>query len=326
MKTDRDDVKVGSAIPAYNAEQYIEKCIDSILKQSYKNIIIAIVNDGSTDNTWKIIQKCTSHNPSVIRGIDSDNRGFMQARLACIKQLEDCDYITFIDSDDYFCDQHIIEKCIYECKYNSADMVCFNMLRGTHTIFHISEKADLTQEQAMRDMLIQRYLDGNMCSAVYKYSYVASCFKVRECNNDDFLNKASFINECDKIVVLPDVGYYYTYNPYSQTHRKVRETDYLYFEHACSFCDSIRKQFPTYQEECDYFEANVLLWLVMQLSLHDECRKYAIYKMAMEEFRKRGVVYRKNPYFNYKSKAGYVFIRLHIFKIANRLYQKVRKV
>lgn len=326
MKADKEDIRVGIVIPAYNAEQYIGKCIDSVLKQSYKNISIAIANDGSTDNTWQIIQKYMTHNPSIIRGIDSANRGVMQVRRTCIDRLKDCDCITFIDSDDFFCDQYIIEKCVYEFIHNSADMVCFNMMRGKNTIFHIPERIELTRERAMRNMLIQRCLDGNMYCAVYKYSYVASLFKVRECNNDDFLNKAAFINACDKIVVLPDVGYYYTFNPYSQTHRKVRETDYLYFEHAYAFCNSIRKQFPKYQEECDYFEANVLLWLVMQLSLYDECRKYAIYEMVMEEFRKRGEIYRRNPYFSFKSRAGYVFIKLHIFKLANRLYQKVRKV
>lgn len=326
MKNEKEDRKVGVVIPVYNAEQYIEKCIDSVVNQSYKNIVIAIVNDGSTDNTWKIIQKCMSHNASVIRGIDSDNRGVMQARRTCINQLKDCDYITFLDSDDFFCDQYIIEKCVYEFEHNGADMVCFNMLRGKHTIFCISEKIQLTREQAMRNMLIQKYLDGNMCCAIYKYSYVLSRFRVRECNNDDFLNKAAFINVCDKIIILPEIGYYYNFNPYSQTHRKVEESDYMYFKHAHSFCCSIRKRFPQYQKECDFFEANVLLWFVMQLSLHDECKRYAIYETALAEFRKRGMIYIRNPYFNFKSRAGYIFLKLHIFKIAYRLYQEVREV
>ena len=55
--------KVGFVIPAYNAEKYIQQCIESILSQTYKNIVIAIINDGSTDNTWDIIKKFMINNP-----------------------------------------------------------------------------------------------------------------------------------------------------------------------------------------------------------------------------------------------------------------------
>lgn len=102
--------KVGIVIPAYNVENYIGECIESILSQTYKNIVIVIVNDGSSDHTWEIIQKYMTNYPFIVKGINSDNKGVMQSRLDGINQLEECGYILFVDADDYLMDNAIIEK------------------------------------------------------------------------------------------------------------------------------------------------------------------------------------------------------------------------
>lgn len=86
-------------VPAYNIEDYIEECTSSIQNQSYKNIEIIIVNDGSTDATGEVCERC-AQNCSQIRIIHQENQGVMQARINGIKAASG-KYITFVDGDDY---------------------------------------------------------------------------------------------------------------------------------------------------------------------------------------------------------------------------------
>lgn len=88
-------------IPAYNAEKYIEKCIQSIIHQDYRNLEIIIVNDGSIDKTREICEKFVNQDKRI-RLINTENKGAGSARNTGIDVAKG-EYISFIDSDDYIC-------------------------------------------------------------------------------------------------------------------------------------------------------------------------------------------------------------------------------
>ena len=85
-------------IPAYNAERYIEGCVGSILHQTYENIEVVIVNDGSHDNTSEICRQLAQTDKRV-KHIDQENRGEMGARLTGVQNASG-DWLYFVDSDD----------------------------------------------------------------------------------------------------------------------------------------------------------------------------------------------------------------------------------
>lgn len=91
--------KVSIIIPVYNSEENIRRCIDSCIKQTYKNLEIVCINDGSTDNSLKIIKEYKKKD-SRINIINQKNMGVSVARNNGIKSC-DGEYITFLDSDDY---------------------------------------------------------------------------------------------------------------------------------------------------------------------------------------------------------------------------------
>ncbi len=93
-------MKCSFVIPVYNVEAYLEKCVDSVLKQSSKNFEIILVNDGSTDGSGIICDKLKKKNPKNIKCIHQDNHGLSYARNIGITEAEG-DYIIFLDSDDY---------------------------------------------------------------------------------------------------------------------------------------------------------------------------------------------------------------------------------
>lgn len=110
--------KVSIVVPVYNGEKYIEKCINSILKQTYKNVELIIINDGSVDKTKKILNK---YSDSIIV-INKKNTGVSDSRNVGIDKATG-DYIMFCDADDWLCDD-TIEIAVN--KINNYDAVRFS--------------------------------------------------------------------------------------------------------------------------------------------------------------------------------------------------------
>ncbi|MBE6713768.1 MAG: glycosyltransferase [Ruminococcaceae bacterium] len=117
--------KVSVIVPVYNSEKYLEKCFDSILSQTLSEVELIVVNDGSPDDSQRIIDEYVSRYPDRIKAISQENRGQSAARNAGIK-LATGQFIAFVDSDDY------IETDAYEKSYTKAqaedlDIVCFDL-------------------------------------------------------------------------------------------------------------------------------------------------------------------------------------------------------
>ena len=112
-------------IPIYNAENYIDESIKSVLEQTYKDFELILVDDGSTDGSSKIIQNYQEENPEQIKIITQANRGVSAARNKGINS-SNCPYILFLDADDYI-QEDMLELMIKEAEETEADLVLCNM-------------------------------------------------------------------------------------------------------------------------------------------------------------------------------------------------------
>ena len=106
-------MKVSVIVPVYNVEKYLEKCLDSLVNQTLKDIEIIVVNDGTKDNSQEIIDKYTKKYPKKVKGFIKENGGLSSARNYGLKYAKG-EYIAFIDSDDY------VELDMFEKMYNKA--------------------------------------------------------------------------------------------------------------------------------------------------------------------------------------------------------------
>lgn len=113
------DEKISIILPAYNAEKYIKRTIDSLLVQTYENIEIICINDGSKDSTLDILNEFHKKDSRVVI-IDKKNEGVWRARFDGIK-IASGEYLTFIDSDDYV-DSTFIEKLYSSISENKSDI------------------------------------------------------------------------------------------------------------------------------------------------------------------------------------------------------------
>lgn len=121
----RDMELISIIISAYNIEQYISRCLDSVINQSYKNIDIVVVNDGSTDNTLNII-KDYSKKDNRINIINQDNKGLIEARKSGYKYSKG-KYILFIDGDDWI-SHKAIEVLVKYIKEKRADIINYKCI------------------------------------------------------------------------------------------------------------------------------------------------------------------------------------------------------
>ena len=121
--------KVSVIIPNYNAGKYILKCMDSVIKQTYKNIELIVIDDGSNDGSWSIIQEYAKRNENISI-LHQQNLNASIARNRGI-EVATGEYLIFLDSDDILY-QEAIEKMVSKIERDQSDMVIGN--------FYITDK------------------------------------------------------------------------------------------------------------------------------------------------------------------------------------------
>ena len=119
MKNTKKDISI--IVPIYNAEKYIKKCVESLLRQTKEELEIILINDGSTDQTEKIIK--TFQDPRI-RYFKNKNQGIGKTRNFGIQKAEG-EYISFVDSDDTL-EKTACEELYQKAKKDNLDVVVCN--------------------------------------------------------------------------------------------------------------------------------------------------------------------------------------------------------
>ena len=217
---------ISVVVTCYNHENYIEQCLRSIFKQTYRNIELIVLDDGSTDNSSEIIQEVLKESPFVTTFESHENIGVVRTRNKGLNLLNG-DYFLFVDSDD-FLDETYVEE-LYECAINrQADIVYCDLFN-----FEKNEVYLKAQEFGIHSILVSNYISN--CSLVKKtilkgtyYDETLSGKKLED--YDFFLNL--IINNGAKAV----------YQPNAKLNYRVFEKD------SISKRDSVRYHFEIYLE------------------------------------------------------------------------------
>lgn len=113
------NIKISVIVPVYNVEKYIRQCLESIINQTYKNLEIIIVNDGTRDNSMKIVEEYLSD--ERIRVINKENGGISSARNRGIEEATG-EYVSFVDSDDWL-EIDLYERIVQILEGNKVDII-----------------------------------------------------------------------------------------------------------------------------------------------------------------------------------------------------------
>lgn len=117
-------IKVSVIVPVYNVEKHLEKCLDSLVNQTLKDIEIIVINDGSTDRSQSIIECYKNKYPAIIKVVNQTNQGISASRNKGI-ELSTGKYISFVDSDDYV-KTDMLKKSYEYIEKTHADIIVWN--------------------------------------------------------------------------------------------------------------------------------------------------------------------------------------------------------
>ena len=144
--------KVSIIVPAYNAENTIEKCLKSLLEQTYQNVEVVVINDGSVDKT---LEECKKFNDERLKIISTENRGISAARNLGIKNSTG-EFISFCDADDFY-NKNYVTKLLSMFEDNVVMVAC-NYVRKSKTRQPKEKITTFTRNDALKEVFSDRYL------------------------------------------------------------------------------------------------------------------------------------------------------------------------
>ena len=209
-------MKISVIIPVYNVEKYLKRCLDSVVNQTYKNLEIILVDDGSTDKSGNICDEYAAKDKRIIV-IHKENGGLSDARN---KGLDICtgDYISFIDSDDW------IENGFYEYVVNNVkdnDLLIFDYYitngKFSKWIKYKNTEVELSKEKCLIE-LAKAKLQSYACNKIYKLYLFDNIIFPEGRNYEDQAIMHLIVDKSTNIRYYNKAFYNYFQNPKGITH------------------------------------------------------------------------------------------------------------
>lgn len=219
---------VSVIVPVYNVEKYIRRCVHSIVNQTYSNIEILLIDDGSTDNSYNIC-KDYEKNDLRIRAFHKENEGLGLTRNYGLKRAKG-KFVVFVDSDDYIVSNAIEILCLKQKETDADIVIASYFYKGISQDIYLPERVYMGEE--IRDILmvhamgnlpgISDGLSSTVCGKIYKKSLISEngfAFpSEKEMIWEDLVFNTNVYPACEKIYVSHFPIYQYCFNEESLTH------------------------------------------------------------------------------------------------------------
>lgn len=288
-----EDIKISVIIPVYNVEQYISECVNSVLNQTYKNLEVILVDDGSPDSCPQICDKYANEDDRV-KVVHKKNGGLSSARNAGMKVMSG-DYVIFLDSDDFWNDKNFICDVIQtKIKDKFPDITIFGYAMYNQDTKETKNYLDFSVPFSGDDKAqqVKSLIDNNMYQS-------SSCNKIMKIklfrDNDLTFNEGVFSEDIDfsarllicaeSFAVYEKTIYMYRQNTDSITH-KIKEKNVL------DLCDNIKKiiafsqaikDMPYYDSYMNYCAYQYITFLNIITKVNKE-KFMPKYKQDMKEY------------------------------------------
>lgn len=207
--------KVSVVVPIYNVEKYLIRCVESIINQSYKNLQVILVDDGSTDSCPQICDEYLEKDKRI-EVIHKANGGLSEARNFGIDKATG-DYITFVDSDDFINDK-FIEYLLKLLNENNADIACcsFQRFSNENEVNRTENKIRVEQFngiEAIENLCYQKEIKNSACAKIYRRKLFEDvCYPVGKLY-EDLGTTYKLLFKAKKVVWSQKEYYYYFYRP-----------------------------------------------------------------------------------------------------------------
>ena len=271
MKTDLISV----IVPVYNVEKYLPKCVDSILAQTYKELEIILVNDGSKDDSLTIC-KAYAERYDNVKLIDKPNGGLSSARNAGL-QIATGEYIGYVDSDDWI-EPDMFSKLMKACIDNDADISICGVYRD-YTDKSVPQKSPsvvLNRDEALEKLLANYQVQDYAVNKLYKKDLWKEIRYPEGRFFEDILTTYKTFKLANKVAIIEDCLYHYVQREGSIARGTLNPRQFQMLEAI----DIIRNDIDIkdkYREVMTVREAKVLytlLWNLFVLGDKENIKKY----------------------------------------------------
>ena len=210
-------MKISIIVPIYNCNDYLDKCIYSLIHQTYQNIEIILIDDGSTDNS---LEKCLEYqkNDNRIMVISKENGGVSSARNEGIKKSNG-KYIMFVDSDDYL-DLNVVSDLKTNLEKDTLIKVNYNVIYNNKIQINQIDKLDYSKESYIKEIL-----NGNIGGYCWGYLFEKNkieLFDEKTSYMEDTIFLINYLKKVKKIRIIDKSKYNYLFNENSITKGNAR--------------------------------------------------------------------------------------------------------
>lgn len=306
-------------VPVYNVEDYLHECIDSILNQSYRDLEIILVDDGSPDNSPKICDEYAKKD-SRIKVIHKKNGGLSSARNAGL-DLATGTFIGFIDSDDWI-EPDMYKNLISAIKENNCQLACCGRNRVIKNQykkqFCLNKPLVMTGEEGLENILLNQNMDTSACDKLfYKNIWCDYKFPLNETNEDAAVIPFIVANAVN-IIHIGKIGYNYRLRKNSIT-TKFQPSYMATINHSLDILHFVETKYPHLQNAAElYYQRNVKgLLSIIQLSDKKENQMYYIKvkKIFNEQFKDFII----RPEISMKERLSAILMKINIYKFIRRI-------
>ncbi|ONI42805.1 hypothetical protein AN639_02285 [Candidatus Epulonipiscium fishelsonii] len=234
--------KISIIVPIYNVENYLERCIKTIVNQTYKNLEIILINDGSTDNSLDICKKYAKYDDRI-RLIDKPNGGVSSARNIGLK-IATGNYIGFVDGDDWI-DKNMYKDLMKIVSKYHLDIAITGIFGKINTTKLINDKFILfTREQALVELFKSTYIQSFLWQKIFKKELFEKIkFPEGKIYEDQFIMYKLF-NKCHKIGYINKRHYYYRDTPNSILNKSFSLNDLSLIDSTYNMIKFAQQNYP----------------------------------------------------------------------------------
>ena len=306
-------MKVSVIIAAYNIEEYIERCIESVINQSEIEIEIIIVNDGSTDNTLNIIKKMSDLDERIII-INQKNQGLVETRKRGLKNANG-KFILFLDGDDWL-ENNCVEELYKTAIDKNADVVLYNAYKAyedkkeTFNTFNKNLIDDI-KKNPIKNLLLDN-ISPTIWSKFIKRSFI-------EENNIKFPENISYAEDLATVsnifinnpkIVFNENRLYNYYHRDNSISNKV-SSKVLEVDNAIQFIEDKLVESNSYDENKEEFEFTVFRHMLISKILRIN-QLYPERKKVFKQYKARNIDINKNKYIDKYFSYGNRYLKLRI--------------
>lgn len=316
---------VSIIVPIYGVEEYLNKCIESIVNQTYKNIEIILVDDGSPDKCPEICD-AFSQKDKRIKVIHKKNGGLSDARNVGIDHANG-EYFVFVDSDDWIEDT-MVEHLLSACKKYDVELVtCARYItdgRSTSMVVFDGPERVYTVEKALNEILSGRAMDVAAWDKIYARNLFAEIrFPVGE-NNEDNAIFYKIIDLAGRVAHTGTAEYFYRNRPGSITKLKYSINDRQVIEKNLNSIEVFLEQkYPTCMSNFYRYKTMNIYALLNKYIKCEGKMKTQEYNYLIDQFKKNKKYFFKDSQTSSKEKKIAVMILLGIYSPYLTIKEKI---